>query len=525
MGSLDSSMKATRLLVLMFMMVMAGSLASADEVSGTSWAATPNLEDDSGLELDRGATILVNWKVWTLYDEPVVDSTAAWSVSAGTSIRSLPSWVKRYKGPLEIPQEVLKKIRVFNVELFGEAWSREGLILDPGVFTQPMIHTYGLTGIETVDWKVFMNSPPDTQAELFSFNVPGNPSWKNLFRTESGGLGGLGTKTEEAKAMVKQGFKLGTYDKQLGILKASYDLSAVHDWLWQKEREAVETWEAEIIQEKTRLAERDAERKKAEESDFWGTSVNTETVEDRAARQTLEWELELIGERNRELDERKAAMDEEARKVDMNIEVKLRDIKETDLSIFSIKGNLHPFKDDSGLYGYKDESGTVIIKPQYYYAYDFSEGRAEVEDKTRKSGFINMRGELAIPCDYVFVSKFQGGYASAQKEYLLGNDMPLLEYYKLTNWNNDALIDKDGAIIVPPKYRNFSYENGLWYADEVVDVDRETEVHSWFDGDQWQHEERWLIQVRIKTARILENGEIGDIISSDWYDTFYHTSK
>lgn len=518
MWSLDSSMKATRLLVLILMMVMAGSLASADEVSGTSWAVTPNLEDDSGLELDRGATILVNWKVWTLYDEPVVDSTAAWSVWAGTSIRSLPSWVRRYKGPLEIPQEVLKKIRVFNVELFGEAWSLEGLILDPGVFTQPMIHTYGLTGIDTVDWKAFMNSPPDTQAESFSFNVPSSPSWKNLFRTESGGLGVLGAKIEEAKAMVKQGFNLGTYDKQLGILKASFDLSAVRDWLWQKEREAVETWEAEIAQEMRRLAERDAERKKAEESDFWGTSVNTETVEDRAARQTLEWELESIEERNRELDELKAVLEEEARKVDMIIEAKLRGIKETDLSIFSIIGNLHPFKDDSGLYGYRDDSGTVVIKPQFDHASDFSEGRAAVRDKTGKYGFINIRGDLVIPCEYFRAEEFHGGYAPVITEYILGDGMPLQEYYKLSNWNTEGLIDKDGVVIVPPRYNDFHYENGLWHASEVVDVDREIAPSLFVTSN-------WIIRVRIQDVRILNNGEVGNVIGDYWLDSAYRTPR
>jgi len=328
MGSLNSSMKTTWLLVLILMTIMTAAFVSADEVSGTSWARIPYLKDDSGLELDWGATILVNWKVWTLFDEPVVDSTAAWNVWEWTSIRRLPSWVKRYKGSLEIPEDVLKKIRLFNVELFGEVWSREGLMLDVGVFTQPMIHTYGLGGIETPDWSIFKNGTPEDQAGFFSFNVPGSPSWKNLFKTESGNLGVLGVKTEDAKAMVKQGFNLGTYENELKILKMGVDLSAIHDWLWQKEREAVEMWEAEIVQEKTRLAEQDAERKKAEESDFWGTPADTETVEDRAARQTLEWELELIEERNRELDEIKTAIEKETSKVDMIIEAKLKALKE-----------------------------------------------------------------------------------------------------------------------------------------------------------------------------------------------------
>lgn len=267
-----------------------------------------------------------------------------------------------------------------------------------------------------------------------------------------------------------------------------------------------------------RLAERDAERKKAEESDFWGTSVNTETVEDRAARQTLEWELESIGERNRELDELKAVLEEEARKVDMIIEAKLRGIKETDLSIFSIIGNLHPFKDDSGLYGYRDDSGTVVIKPQFDHASDFSEGRAAVRDKTGKYGFINIRGDLVIPCEYFRAEEFHGGYAPVITEYILGDGMPLQEYYKLSNWNTEGLIDKDGVVIVPPRYNDFHYENGLWHASEVVDVDREIAPSLFVTSN-------WIIRVRIQDVRILNNGEVGNVIGDYWLDSAYRTPR
>jgi hypothetical protein len=509
----------------MLMMVMTGPLASADEVSGTSWAVTPNLEDDSGLELDRGANILVNWKVWTLYDEPVVDSTAAWSVWAGTSIRSLPSWVKRYKGSLEIPQEVLRKIRVFNVELFGEVWSREGLILDPGVFTRPMIHAEGLSGIETVDWKSFMNSPPDNQAESFSFNVPGGKSWATLFLTESGGQTVLGAKTEEAKAMVKQGFNLGTYDNELKILKMGVDLSAVHDWLWQKEREAVETWEAEIIQEKTRLAEQDAERKRAEESDFWGTPANTETVEDRAVRQTLEWELELIEERNRELDGIKTAIEIETSKVDMIIEAKAKAFKETDLAMFSIKGNLHPFRDDSGLYGYRDDSGTVVIKPQFDHAFDFSEGRAAVRDKTGKYGFINIRGDLAIPCKYYYATSFHDGYACVEPVKPPYITLCLEEHYDLSNWNRRGLIDKDENVIIPPKYYSIQYEVDSWYTFEIVDSKQETVFLPQQVGGEVYNAERWGITLLVQRRKVLENGKIGNVEHTYWEDAYYEVLK
>ncbi len=37
------------------------------------------------------------------------------------------------------------------------------------------------------------------------------------------------------------------------------------------------------------------------------------------------------------------------------------------------------FQDTKGLYRYKDASGNVVIQPQYYHAYDFTQGMGAIQ--------------------------------------------------------------------------------------------------------------------------------------------------
>ena len=50
------------------------------------------------------------------------------------------------------------------------------------------------------------------------------------------------------------------------------------------------------------MAEREADRKQAEETDFWGTPASVYTVEDRSAMVAIAWELEEIAKAGRELE-------------------------------------------------------------------------------------------------------------------------------------------------------------------------------------------------------------------------------
>jgi WG containing repeat len=71
---------------------------------------------------------------------------------------------------------------------------------------------------------------------------------------------------------------------------------------------------------------------------------------------------------------------------------------------------LKPFFEKTGKWGYKDLKGNVVIKPQFSEARNFLYGRASVTHQTWK-GFIDGRGELAIPYQFVWVSDFSKGVA------------------------------------------------------------------------------------------------------------------
>ncbi|MCL2456327.1 MAG: WG repeat-containing protein, partial [Defluviitaleaceae bacterium] len=72
---------------------------------------------------------------------------------------------------------------------------------------------------------------------------------------------------------------------------------------------------------------------------------------------------------------------------------------------------LYAFEQD-GLWGYKDESGNVVIEPQFISNRNFSEGLAFVSDGAEKRGYIDTSGKLVIPLPTgYFPSDFSQGFA------------------------------------------------------------------------------------------------------------------
>jgi hypothetical protein len=81
--------------------------------------------------------------------------------------------------------------------------------------------------------------------------------------------------------------------------------------------------------------------------------------------------------------------------------------------------------DEHGKFGYMDETGRVVIKPQFDTAYPFAEGLAAVSIGN-KAGFIDESGNRVIPFQYHFTSSFSDGIAAVtvrngqQKGFLCG---------------------------------------------------------------------------------------------------------
>lgn len=79
------------------------------------------------------------------------------------------------------------------------------------------------------------------------------------------------------------------------------------------------------------------------------------------------------------------------------------------VSFFATAQQLQPYEDEkTGKYGYKDESGKIVVKPVYDIAYEFTDGKyAEVnigadyaKNKGGKWGIIDAKGKLIHPVKY-----------------------------------------------------------------------------------------------------------------------------
>ena len=62
----------------------------------------------------------------------------------------------------------------------------------------------------------------------------------------------------------------------------------------------------------------------------------------------------------------------------------------------------------NGKYGYKDQTGNVVIPYIFHFAHGFSDGMAIVVNEEGKVGYINTKGELAIPYQYGTMAESDG---------------------------------------------------------------------------------------------------------------------
>jgi len=92
-------------------------------------------------------------------------------------------------------------------------------------------------------------------------------------------------------------------------------------------------------------------------------------------------------------------------------------------------GVLHPFQRDD-LWGYKDDSGNIVIEPKFRVARNFSEGLAFVVidgSTTSQRGFIDSSGEMVIflDPDGIFAHDFSEGFSRViDREWDFENERP-----------------------------------------------------------------------------------------------------
>jgi hypothetical protein len=141
--------------------------------------------------------------------------------------------------------------------------------------------------------------------------------------------------------------------------------------------------------------------------------------------------------------------------------------------LFKINGSFSDFHNgmsilqdnSSRLYGYVDKSGKIVIKPQYNYAENFNNGKAEIFTTDNKCYYINKIGKIIgtgniDDINNPLYEKYDDGY------YIKGSDID--QSYTLYNKSGKAVI-KDAYLIkmidsnyyaVFPKQQNVYFNEG-----------------------------------------------------------------
>lgn len=125
----------------------------------------------------------------------------------------------------------------------------------------------------------------------------------------------------------------------------------------------------------------------------------------------------------------------------------------------------------------------IIAEPQYEYATFFSNGMAKVM-QNGKWGYVNEKGELAIPCEYDYAASFSEGKALVGKinngslnewnyeesEIVLGLVDESGNYKQLMHKNYDG-VNEELSMASPDLLFNYDYENGTGYdIKDLVEV-------------------------------------------------------
>ncbi len=112
------------------------------------------------------------------------------------------------------------------------------------------------------------------------------------------------------------------------------------------------------------------------------------------------------------------------------------------------KDGLAPVKDNqSGLWGFIDKKGDVVISCKWKDAYSFHDGLARVRDENGREGYIDKTGKLKIPCKWkCYGWNFSDGLAAVNDD----ND-------------KSGFIDTDGNLVIPCKWhrKGCSFHEGL----------------------------------------------------------------
>ena len=151
--------------------------------------------------------------------------------------------------------------------------------------------------------------------------------------------------------------------------------------------------------------------------------------------------------------------------------------------------------------GIVDAKGNVVLAPCYHKMEDFNNGLAVVQDpQTELYGFVNKKGEVAIPLSYKYASSFSDdlalvrvksgkyGYINNQEEIVIPTIYDDAETFSeglaiVEKANKEMVIDKKGELIYTlPK--NQSFDDGYGYQNGLILVVKDRDGNWWSDDDQ-----------------------------------------
>jgi bifunctional DNA-binding transcriptional regulator/antitoxin component of YhaV-PrlF toxin-antitoxin module len=171
-------------------------------------------------------------------------------------------------------------------------------------------------------------------------------------------------------------------------------------------------------------------------------------------------------------------------------------------------------------WGFIDQSGKMVIAPQFKKAYNFSEGLAVVQVTDDKFGFINEKGEFKIPAEYREASGFSEGLANVVREnqrieYIDKNGKtvfitedaiemasPFKEGMAKIEINNKVgYINKKGKIVIPA-----TYQSGDFFSEGLALVSNEK--NEFESGNQFyiNKEDKVVINKKFETAAQFREG-------------------
>jgi uncharacterized protein YxeA len=201
---------------------------------------------------------------------------------------------------------------------------------------------------------------------------------------------------------------------------------------------------------------------------------------------------------------------------------------------------------DSFLYGYVDDSGKIIIEPQYMFPYDFNqEQQAYVKLRNKKYALINLKGEIIETYDleskYSNIYQIADGYViytdgsdgkygvdliSSEVIYeplyshieYLGHDLfamkePKLEFFEISNLSPSALFNNQGEQITGYELYDITHFDGKYAS--VTDS-----ISTYFIG----------VDGKVITTLPKLNGRgtlimLGDVIKADIDEDIYYCRK